>query len=175
MIALAIAFIVGVYFYYVKLIKPTLAEIKTNKATYEDLSVKAENARLQAVRLPALQSELEKLRVELKEMEKQLPTDKDIPNIIRTLTREAQQENIEFVRMTPKDPTRQKFFDIIPFDIQFTGTLHNLARFLSSLGQQDRIFQAQNIKLQPIGSVAEGGGIVNLNITLIIQTYAYSG
>jgi len=175
MIAFAIILVVGLYFYWGKMLKPTLADIKQSRIKYEDLYAKAENARLQAVRLPALQSELEKLRTELRDLEKQLPTDKDLPSIIRIITREAQQENIDFARMTPKDHARQNFFEVIPFDLQLTGSLHSLARFLASLGQQDRIFQAQNIRLQPLGQVNELAGMIILNITLSIQTYAYSG
>ena len=108
-------------------------------------------------------------------LEKQLPRDQDKPNIIRALTREALQENLEFERLAPKPVETRDFFQVIPFDLQFAGNLQSLARFLASLGQQDRIFQAQGIKLNPRGNITDGGGVVPLSITLMIQTYAYSG
>ncbi len=172
-IGVLVAFL-GIFVYWKYFVIPTMADIKTKQALYQDLVGKVETAKRQAQRLPALQAELEKLRIDLLAMEKQLPTDKDIPSIIRILTKEAQVENIEFTSMAPKPLTNQSFFQIIPFDLQFTGTLHGLARFLAALGQQDRIFQAQNLKLNQTGGTAETG-IINLNISLLIQTYAYSG
>jgi type IV pilus assembly protein PilO len=171
----AVLFVVGgLYGYWNYLLKPTMEKIKTQQATYEDLVAKIERAERQARRLPVLQAELAKLQVELIAMEKQLPKDKDLPNVLRTLTREAVQENLAFSRLTPKPAQRQQYFEIIPFDVSFVGTLHSLARFLASLGQQDRIFQASNINLTPSGS-GETTGVTNLNINLSIQTYAYSG
>ena len=157
------------------MLKPTLSDINTRETKYKDLIAKIETAERQARRLPALQNELAALQVELSSLEKQLPKDKDVPNIIRTLTREALQEGLTFSRLSPKAAARQQYFDIIPFDLSFTGTLHSFARFLASLGQQDRIFQAQNITLSPSGVQSDTQGFTILNIQLTIQTYAYSG
>ncbi len=175
-LVLIIAFVLGGgYTYWNYMLKPTLQKISVNQEKYKDLTAKVETAERQSRRLPALQAEVEKLRVELASLEKQLPKDKDIPNILRILTREALQESMEFNRLAPKPIIRQTYFEIIPFDLQFTGTLHSLARFLASLGQQDRIFQTQNISLVPGGSSAESAGFTRLIITLTIQTYAYTG
>jgi len=170
----ALVVVGGLYVYWNYLLKPTLDKISTQQATYQDLVSKIEAAERQARRLPVLQSELAKLQVELAAMEKQLPKDKDLPNILRTFTREALQENLVFSKLAPKPAQRQPYFEIIPFDVAFVGTLHSLARFLASLGQQDRIFQASNIILSP-ASAGEITGLTLLNITLSIQTYAYAG
>jgi type IV pilus assembly protein PilO len=176
-IAIVFVFVIGGgYVYWNYLLKPTLDSISVRKQKYEELQAKIETAERQARRLPALQNELALLQTDLTSLEKQLPKDKDIPNILRTLTREAMQESLQFVRLAPKPPARQQYFDILPFEVQFNGNLHAFARFLASLGQQDRIFQAQNIQLSPAGSGAsESSGLVNLSISLTIQTYAYAG
>src|SRR5262245_9235513 len=117
MLVLVVAFVFGGgYVYWNYMLKPTLENIKTRQVKYNDLIAKSETAERQARRLPALQQELAALQVELSSLEKQLPKDKDIPNIIRTLTREALQENLQFARFGPKPPSRQQFFEIIPFD-----------------------------------------------------------
>lgn len=167
----------GGYVYWNYLLKPTLENIRVRQDKHKELLAKIESAERQARRLPALQAELTQLQTELSSLEKQLPKDKDVPNIIRTLTREAIQENLQFSRLAPRAPQRQQYFEIIPFELQFSGTLHALARFLASLGQQDRIFQAQNIQLTPGsgGTTPEALGSTILSITLTIQTYAYTG
>lgn len=161
------------YFYYSYLMKPLFATIDQRQQQYTELVGKIETAQRQAMRLPALQAEFAQLQTDLISLEKQLPKEKDLPNIIRTLTREALQEDMKFVRLSPRPSVRQQYFEIIPFELQFHGSLHNLARFLASLGQQDRIFQAENVSLAPLG--ANDLGEQNLSISLILQTYTYAG
>ena len=155
------------------MLKPTLTQIKEREAKYQDLTAKIETAERQARRLPALQLEYATLQQDLLSLEKQLPTDKDLPNIIRVITRQALQENLQFVKLAPKPSVHQTYFEIIPFDLQFSGGLHALARFLAALGQQDRIFQAQNVNLTMNSSSDPQLGTI-LNISLLIQTYAYT-
>ena len=175
MIGAVMASVAIFYVYFTMFLRPTLDKIKQHQAELADLQNKIDSAERQARRLPVLQSEMASLQTELAALEKQLPRDKDVPNIIRTVTREAMQQNLQFVRLAPRPPVHQQFFDILPFDVQFNGSLHGLGRFLAAIGQQERIFQAQNVLLMP-GASAEGNlGAVNLGITLTLSTYAYSG
>jgi type IV pilus assembly protein PilO len=174
LIVVVLMFVIGGgYFYWNYMLKPTLTQIEEREARYKDLTEKIETAERQARRLPALQLEYATLQQELVTLEKQLPTDKDLPNIIRVLTRQALQENLTFTKLAPKAAVRQEYFEIIPFDIQFSGSLQSLARFLTALGQQDRIFQAQNLTLSVMSSADSQLGTL-LNIGLLIQTYSYT-
>ncbi|MFN0116963.1 MAG: type 4a pilus biogenesis protein PilO [Elusimicrobiota bacterium] len=174
LVVLLMFLIGGGYTYWNYLLRPILASIKVDKEKLSDLNAKIENAERQTRRLAAITAERDQLQFELVELEKQLPKDKDLPNIIRTITREALAHNIQFNRFAPRGGSKQQYFEILPFDLQISGTLTSLAQFLASLGQQERIFQAQNIVLSPSSS-PEGSSEIILNITLIIQTYAYSG
>lgn len=173
-IVLAVIFVFGFFYvYWTYLLKPTLADIKEKREKLSGLEQKIVSAEKQARRLPALKNEKEKLTIELARLEKQLPREKDTPNIIRTLTREALQENLEFVQLRPKPNENKNFFEIIPFDLQMKGTLNQLARFLASLGQSDRIFKAENFTLAPIGN--EESSQILLNISYTLKTYAFTG
>src|SRR5690242_1782192 len=105
--ALLMGVIGGSYFYWTYMLRPTLAQIKERQAKYTELTGKIETAERQARRLPALQLEYATLQQDLLSLEKQLPTDKDLPNIIRVLTRQALQENLQFGRLAPKPPMHQ--------------------------------------------------------------------
>lgn len=175
---IAVVFVIGGgYVYWNYMLKPTLENIRVREQKHAELVAKIESAERQARRLPALQNELAMLQLDLSSVEKQLPKDKDMPNIIRLLTREALQEDLQFSSLAPKPSSKQQYFDIIPFDLRLVGNLQSLARFLASLGQQDRIFQAQNITLTPAGGAQSDAaqGVMPLNISLTIQTYSYAG
>ena len=174
-IVLAILFIGGGgYGYWNYMMKPTFERIKKFEQQYEELEKKIKRAEAQAKRLPALKNELEDLQVELSQLEKQLPRDKDIPNIIRTLTREALREDLAFFRITPGGVKSDQYFETIPFSISYSGGLHALVRFLAALGQQERIYRAGNVTLSPVGGQTIDGD-KELNISIEIETYAYKG
>lgn len=174
-IVLIVMFVFGGGYAYINyMMKPTNERIQKAEAKLTDLRTRIERAERQSRRLPALEAEYEQLQRDLADLEKQLPKDQNVPNIIRTLTDEANRENMVFTRLAPRKTTRQNYFEIIPFDLQFKGSLHSLARFLAALGQQERIFKAEDITLTPIGGDLQTLG-VPLSIQLAIQTYAYRG
>lgn len=170
-----VGFVFVIYAYWNYFMKPILGDIQTKQTKLESLESQVEQAERQAKRLPLLKSELEKLETELSLLEKQLPTAKDIPGIIRIITREANAQNISFVSMRPLDARRDQYFDVLSFELSMTATLHNFAHFLASLGQQERIFQVEQVKLSGGGQPSKGGGSPSLNVNFTLKTYAYAG
>jgi type IV pilus assembly protein PilO len=171
LIAVAVGCIALMWAYYVYLLKPKNAEIERKRGEYESVRQKVEQAQAQAKRLPILQREYETLQVELTSMEKQLPTDKDFPGILRLVTREALAENLTFQSLRPLDPKKENFFEVIEFEVTMSGPLQNFVRFMSSLGQQDRIFQFERLNLNG----TQGGDEMNVNASFNLKTYAYGG
>jgi type IV pilus assembly protein PilO len=174
MIAVAICLVFGVYAYFTYLLKPTLHQISERRTKLAALTQQIEVARQKANQLPALRAEYEALQIELNAMEKQLPKEKDLPGILRIITREALTENVSFSTLRPIDPKKDPsgLFDVIEFEVSVTGELHSFVRFMASLGQQDRIFQFDRVSLV-MGNQQDGNPTVNVNFTL--KTYAYAG
>lgn len=168
----------GGYVYFSYLLNPTLKKISERKAKLSDLKQQIEVAERQARRLPQLQAEYAQLQTQMAAIEKQLPTDKDIPGILRTVTREAMDENLYFVSLKPNEPKRDQsnYFDVLEFEVQMTGSMQSLVRFMASLGQQDRIFQFEKLSLSGgSSSGAEASGLSILSISFTLKTYAYVG
>lgn len=165
----------GGYVYFKYMLTPTLKTIKERQAKYTELVQQIETAERQARRLPQLQAEYAQLQTQLTSLEKQLPTDKDIPGILRSVTREAMDQNLNFVSLKPNDAKRDpsNYFDVLEFDVQMTGSLQAFVRFMASLGQQERIYQFERLSLSAKDSGE--GGVVSLNINFTLKTYAYVG
>lgn len=175
--AFLVAFLIGGgWVYYSYLLKPTLQQISDRQTKLTDLIGQIETAERQARRLPQLQAEYAQLQGQLASMEKELPKEKDFPGILRIVTREATSENLGFVSLKPNDPKRDSsnYFDVLEYEVQMTGSLQSFVRFMTSLGQQERIFQFDRLSLTT-GSQTEGSGLTNLTITFLLKTYAYAG
>jgi Tfp pilus assembly protein PilO len=86
-------------------------------------------------------------------------------------------ENLNFVSLKPNDPKRDtsNYFDVLEFEVQMSGSLQAFVRFMSSLGQQDRIFQFEKLSLTGSGTGPETTGVSILSINFILKTYAYVG
>ena len=162
------------YAYWNYLLNPTMQKIVEQEKKHKSLVSQIEKAKRQAKRLPALKNQSEKLERDLAKLEKQLPKGTDMPNILRTITREAMRENLEFSKIAPAGNKRRTYFESIPFSLAISGGLHSVVRFLAAMGQQERIFQASDLKLRPGGKSIDGGK-TNLKIDLKLETYAYRG
>lgn len=172
---LAVLIIGGGFVFWNYLLGPSLKSINEKKNQLSDLEAKVARAEQQANRLPALQSELEKLKTELSSLESQLPRAKDMPGILRILSKNAQQENVNFSSLRPLDPKKDQYFDILEFDVQVVSPLHSFIRFVSALAQEDRIFQVEQVKFSPNSSTGDLNlGSPQLNISFSLKTYAYS-
>ncbi len=177
MLALVLIVVLGGGYVYMNyLLRPTMQKISERQMKLQDLIQQIENAERQARRLPQLQAEYAQLQTQLIDMEKQLPKEKDVPGILRIVTREATGESLGFVSLKPNDPKRDpsNFFDVLEFEVQMTGSLQNFTRFMAALGQQERIFQFERLILTT-SSQTEGSGLVNLSINFLLKTYAYVG
>lgn len=164
------------YVYWNYLLKPIMAQISERQAKHADLVQKIDEAKRFVDRLPVLIADKNNLEIQLKAIEKQLPRDRDVPGIITLLTKEAQAEDLLFSSMRPIDPRKDNYFEVIEFEVTMVGQFHNLMRFMSSLGQQDRIFQFDKLNITGFGGATPGQeGLINLNFSFSVKTYAYVG
>lgn len=174
LVVVAFGFIVFCYFYWGNFLKPTMSVINEREKKLQELTQRVQSAEMESRRLPQLQADLADLQSKLTLLEKQLPTEKDFPGILRLVTKEVTKENLELNSLTPVDPKREQYFDVLSFDMALTGSLHNFVRFMTSMGQQERIFQFERVNFSLGGNKADSG-LIFLNITFTLKTYAYVG
>jgi type IV pilus assembly protein PilO len=101
-----------------------------------------------AARLPKLEQEIAVLNLEIKEIEKKLPPSKDVPNLIRLLSKKMENYNVRWNRIAPGNIVTKDYYIEHSYSIPFTASYHNLALFLSEIGQMERIFATRFSALQ---------------------------
>ena len=153
------------------LIGPINSEIVKFEKDKKDLEQKLSVAKARAEQLNKIQKEMADLQIEVAEFEKQLPRNRDLPPLLRTITHKAETYGIQLSNLVPGRPTSKGLYDEISYTISAGASFHSLGRFLTAIGKGDRLFAARNLSLTPAISKTDLSKTINANFTLIAFKY----
>ena len=159
-----------IFVYYKYLLSPLNEKQKVVKDDLATINKQYQDSMGRAARLPQLESEIGQLNVEIAAMQKKLPPNKDVPGLIRMLSRKMDAHNVVWTNLTPGKQTSKDYYIEHTYTIPFTTTYHNLAEFLADIGQMERIFATRFVSISP--QIDEKTGIVRLKgeISFLIYT-----
>lgn len=90
------------------------------------------------------------------QQKKILPDDPEMPAFLQALQNTATVSGIELTSWNPADEIPQDFFARVPMKLTLKGKFHQVAKFVYSVGQLDRIINIENIQLKnPVSSDGE--------------------
>ena len=145
--------------------------ISQRKAELEEqiaqIEVKISKAEAQASRLKRLQDELGVLNAQAIEAEKRLPKDKDVPEILITMSRLASKSGVVVQSIAPGPQKGQQYFIELSYPMSVKGSYHNIGRFLASVALETRIYNVKDV------NYPGGGG--EMSVTFVLLTYQYKG
>lgn len=147
--AIAILFVAGLWAYWKYLYSPLKGEIARLEQELSEKQSKLETTRQAAQELEVLEAEFKIIELEAREMEKKLPVKKDLPKLIRDITRTLEKHKITVQSFTPSKESPKTYFSEIPISLQVSGNYHNLANFLSDIGQYERVINTYDVNLTP--------------------------
>src|SRR5690349_8762258 len=114
---------------------PIAKEIKQKQVEVADLKQKLQVAMERAQQLGKMQQEMASLQVDVAQLEKQLPKDRELPALIRVLTHRAESYGITLGNIQPGKPISKGLYEEIPYVMSVTASFHGLGHFLESLGK----------------------------------------
>jgi type IV pilus assembly protein PilO len=98
-----------------------------------------------AANLPKLQQELGELDLRLKEAIAQLPSKKEIADLLSSVAAKAQESGLDINLFRPKPESYKDFYAEIPVDINIKGTFHNVIIFFDAIGRLTRLINIDNV------------------------------
>lgn len=170
LIVLAVFAIFAVFVYFKYLMAPLDMKYKNSLQKLSQTESRLEEMKRRALELPKLQAEMKMLELEVAELEQRLPKNREIPELLRMVTKTAQRYHLRITNFAPSPMAQQSNYNEIPFQITMQGTYHSLAHFLSDLGQESRILHAHNINYSA-GINKENDTTINVSFTLIAYTF----
>ena len=77
-----------------------------------------------------------------------LPTDRQMPVLLRKITLSAQQTGVQFVMFRPQDVRAQQHYTELPLALSVFGGYHQVGSFIAELANMRRIITVSNLQIK---------------------------
>ena len=133
---------------YLFFFKEQLAELDVAKEKEVSLKETFRQKSIQAANLNNLKLELEALRASFDQLLKQLPTDKEIPNLIQELHQAASKNGLQLSGLFPLEPINDGAIQRLPYNLSISGQYDQVAKFTRDIGELSRIITLSQLNIK---------------------------
>lgn len=137
--------IAGLYFYLFFI--PVQNDLKVLRTELDKLLKELNEGKMITRDLEKFKGQVEKLNMELKDALTQLPNEKEIPEILKSISRLGKESNLEFTLFKPKPEEPQQFYARVPIDLVVIGSYHNTGLFFDKIGKLPRIINVVDFNM----------------------------
>lgn len=167
LLALMLA-VAGLFVYFLYL--PLQEEYAGLVATSDSLQGKLQEDQRIADNLPVFRAEFEKMEALLASALKELPNDKEIPNLLTNISSLAKENGLEVLRFKPGAEQAKGFYAEVPVELKLAGTYHEVAMFSDAVANLPRIVNINNLAL---GTPKEEMDRTVLSIDCLATTFRF--
>ncbi|MEW6087491.1 MAG: type 4a pilus biogenesis protein PilO [bacterium] len=165
---LAILILIGGYVYLLYLPKEKefdkLIEDRSNK------EIQLRKASIQAKNQERLKNEIKDLEEKLTSVKMQLPKEKEIPDLLKSIDAKGRESNIDFLFFKPQSIITKEFYGEVPITLNVKGGFHNVGLFLNKLAGLPRLINVSSIKISNINEKDEH---ITIKAEMIAKSYIY--
>jgi len=144
-----ITIVVPLFLYYKFYYLPSKAKINHIKEDIKKLELEIAKLESFVKREKIIESEVEKRKKFLDEIKSILPTEKEIPQLLKNVSELAKKHKLEILRFTPRQEERKDYYNIIPFDMELKGYFYDIIKFLNEVESLPRLVTLNNIEVLP--------------------------
>jgi type IV pilus assembly protein PilO len=168
--AVAIAFVavvaIGVY-YFVWLDDKPLLDREKRKET--ELRAAFEDRQRKAANFDAYRTQLAEIERDFGAMLRQLPGKTEVPSLLVDISQTGLGAGLEEKLFQPTGEVQKDFYAELPIKLRYTGSYHELGKFVSGIAALPRIVTLHDIDIKP----AEKDSTSSLTLEVTAKTYRY--
>ncbi len=158
---------VYVYLFYFWL--PTAKTIEENSQKVASIEADINKAKMQKAKYKDLEAKLVSVKAEKEAAEKKLPRDRKLPDLLRTITTLSRRYRVSITAINPSGSAKVEYFTKVTYQISLKGNYHDIARFLTAIGLEERIMTSENLNLTAASGELSG------TATFTLAAYQYNG
>lgn len=158
-----------IYLYLFFFWLPTSKKIEENASKVESMQRDINKAKKLKAKFKDLEGKLASLKLEKEAAVKKLPTEKKIPELIRTISRLSRKYRVSVTAINPSGQSKVSYFTKVTYQINIEGDYHNIGRFLTALGLEERILTSENL------TMTANGGDSSAAASFVLAAYQYNG
>jgi type IV pilus assembly protein PilO len=117
------------YATYTFLLAPLNNKYAAARESLMQTQTKVAEMKQRAIELPRLIAEMKQLELQVTELEKLLPREKEIPQLLRTVTKTAQHHQLKITQISPQPVVSLANYNELPFQLSVQGPYHAIAAF----------------------------------------------
>jgi type IV pilus assembly protein PilO len=178
LIIVSVVLVVIIILAWFFLINPLRSDIDAVEASIEAERASLSAAQAQLAQAEAISEEGEKNRGMLLELAKMVPEGEQVPSLLLQIQDLADQSGIAFIAVTPGDPIQSGDFDVIPLELEFTGTYFDLSDFVYRAEQMvagpGRLLAVKNLDLQLSQDAGATGSSADVSPLLAVSMTLYA-
>lgn len=129
-VLVALALVVIVALCWFMLLSPIRGDVTATNALIEAEQTKLAAAQAKLAQAETTRQEGKKNQARLLELAKMVPDSEEIPSLLLQIQDLADQSGIEFISITPGEPVQAGAFQILPLQLEFSGTYFDLSDFV---------------------------------------------
>lgn len=148
---------------------PTARTIEQNSKKVASMEADIDKAKKQKAKYKDLEAKLASLRAEREAAVKKLPSERRIPDLIRTVATLSRKYKVNVTAINPTGQSKVEYFTKVTYSISLNGNYHDIGRFLTALGLEERIMTSENLTLSGTG------GDPSINAQFTLSAYQYNG
>lgn len=158
------------YGYLVYFWLPLGKKIEEKNKRVAEIEADIGNARAQKAKYKNLEAKLVSLQLEKDAAQKKLPRERKLPDLIRTITDLSKKYKVRVSAITPAGTAQVEYFMKVSYSLSVAGNYHDVARFLTALGIEERILASENLILNGTSNPES-----SVNATFTLVAYQYNG
>ncbi|MDX9708167.1 MAG: type 4a pilus biogenesis protein PilO [Trichloromonas sp.] len=160
--------IAGLFVYLMYL--PMREELAALQQKDASLQSKIQEDQRIADNLPKFKAEFEKMEALLNDALTELPNEKEIPNLLTSITALAKENGLNVTLFKPGAEKPMGFYAEVPVELKMVGSYHEVALFSDAVAKLPRIVNINNLTL---ASPKEEGGRVLLAVNCLATTFRF--
>jgi len=162
----------GLYLY--AFFMPWQDEIKVARVELGKLTNELNNSKAIARDLQKYKEQVARLHEELKNALTQLPNEKEIPEILKTISSLGKESSLEFTLFKPKPEEPQQFYAKVPIELIALGNYHNIGIFFDKVSKLPRIINVVDFNITRAKDVkGKGESEILVKTSCMIATYRF--
>jgi type IV pilus assembly protein PilO len=146
-------------FYYTSFYSPQSYRVADLSEQIENSRSERDKKKKMAANRTQLREELRRLDGMLKEAIAQLPSLKEIPELLSSVSTKAREAGLDIILFRPRPENVQEFYAEVPVDVVVRGDFHDTVTFFDEVGRLSRMINMTNIELKTLKGKEEQGAL----------------
>ncbi len=163
--------ITGLYFYVFFI--PVQNELRGLRSELNKLVRELNEGKTITRDLQRFKTQVERLNTELTSALTQLPNEREIPEILKSISRLGKESNLEFTLFRPKTEEPQQFYAKVPIELVVLGSYHNTGIFFDRISKLPRIINVVDFSMARAREIRGREAEVLVKTSCLVNTYRF--